>query len=246
MAQDIADAVNYYLHIEQINKNDLAGIRHWSHLKVAFDENSIWIKDFSAIEIHSLEVKTIPYKKVYYAQHGKLFLLNSLLPDRSEPALLWTPIERALPVELPSFNHNYFGVHEKIAISLIPSNKEETAVGILVNASILQQYLSTAPAIRLQPLSWVMINQDMAFLLGQPLLPVSGKVFWSKNDFLIPAGYDFDLAILAEPLANNLNPTHEYWVVWDIDSTYFLIRKTDFRPLSLSSFRSTSQRLSSF
>lgn len=245
MAQDITDPVNYYLQIERTHQNDLAAIRHWSNLKIAFDETHIWVRDFDHVQMNAFEVKSIPYKNVYYSKNGKLFLLNSLLPDRNIPSLLWTPIERALPVELPSFNHNFFGIHEKIAINLVPSAKETDAFALVADISLLHQYISTAAAIRLKSLSWVKVGSSQALILGRPLLPVSGKVLWQMNNFLIPAGYAFELAILAEPLANLLNPERNCWIIWDTDNTYSLIRKKDFQPLSLSSFRITNQ-LSSF
>lgn len=245
MAQDASNDINYYLVIDGIHKADLANIRHWNNLKIAFDENRVWVKDFSYAQINSIEVKSIPYKKSFYAKHGKLFLQGSLLPDRNIPSLLWTPIDRAIPIRLPSFNHNYFGVQEKVPINLVPSDREEEAVAMITGIVALQQYIETAPAIRLQKLMWVILDNDKVLLHGRPLLPIAGNVFWKQKDFLIPAGFNFDLFLLIDPLNNLINPKNNYLVVWDTVGTYFLVDKNDMQPLSISSFRSSHQYLSS-
>ncbi|MBC7450141.1 MAG: hypothetical protein H7259_01485 [Cytophagales bacterium] len=244
MEKDAANDISYYVLVHQTNKNDLAAIRKWNNLKVAFEEGYIWIKDFDYVQIHALEVKSIPYITVFYSRQGKLFQLNSQLPDRNVPSLLWTAIERALPVTLPSFNHNYFGVSENIELRLIPSQQEVESIAMITSIDLLHAYLKTAPAIRLQKITWVLLGDDRVFLLGVPFLPIQGKAFWNRGTFMIPAGWDFDLFMLTGTLNTILNPANDNWVVWDTDTTYLLINKTDMRPLSLSSFRLSTLYLS--
>ncbi len=227
----------YYLEIALDRKQDLAPLRTNPQLKLAFEENTIWVKGFSETEITCLEVRMIPFKTLYRALDGKLFLLNSRLPDRSIPSVLWTPIARALPIQLPSFNHNYFGLQESISLTLEPSLQEQPVVGMFTTSTALLQYVEKAPAIRLERLTWVIVEKQSVFLLGQPILPLEGTVYWRKNDFLIPAGYDFDLTILVEEWSKWMNPAGHYWVVWQQDNTYFLIHKLDLTPLSIGSVR---------
>jgi hypothetical protein len=66
MANNAADNLNYFLLLEEDHQLFLGGIRHWNNLKVGFDEQGIWIKDFDYAQIQSTEVKIIPYKKVFY------------------------------------------------------------------------------------------------------------------------------------------------------------------------------------
>lgn len=243
MANDVENDMSFFMVVHEENKSHLAGIRHWKNLKIAFDRDYIWVKDIDYVQVNSLEVKSIPYKVVYYAGQGKLFLLHSQLPDRAIPALLWTPIERALPVKLPSYNHNYFGVREKISVNIIPSDLEREAIAMITTINTLRSYIETAPAVRLQ-VKWTILNNDKVFLLGTPLLPVDGQVFWQHHNFMIPAGHDFDLYVLCDKVNSILNPGNDSWVVWNANSTYSLIEKNDLRPLSLSSFRKSIQMLS--
>jgi hypothetical protein len=244
MANHAANDIGYYLLIEEKHRADLAGLRKWGNLKTAFEENFIWVKDFDYAQVFSLQVKSIPYKKLFYSRNGKLFPLNSLLPDRNIPALLWTPIDRALPVKLPLFNHNYFGIHEKIAVNLVPGETEAAASAMITGIDVLESYIQTAAAIRLQKLKWTILNNDKVLLVGTPLLPLKGNVYWQRRDFLLPAGYDLELPLLTEAFNNTINPWHDALVIWNSDSTYFTVEKSDLRPLSLSSFRFSMQKLS--
>jgi hypothetical protein len=246
MAKDAANDLSYFLLIDAQYLSDLGHISPWKNLKVAFEGSQIWVRDFDYAQIHSVEVKTMPYKTLFYSQGGKLLRLNSLLPDRNVPGVLWTPIERALPVRLPALNHNYFGLDERLSIQLVPSEHEAAAVAMITTLETLRTYIITAPAIRLQQLQWTILGTDRVLLLGQPVLPVAGAVFWSRSGFLLPAGYDFDLYLLAETLLQKLDPDHTQWLVWNTDNTYFPVEKSDLQPLSLGSFRAGLRQLSLF
>ncbi len=223
--------------------SDLGSIRHWNNVKLAFDADIIWLKNLDETQVQSLQIKSIPYKTIFYEQDSKLFLHNSILPDRTIPSLLWTPIDRALPVSLPAFNHNYFGIKDSIMPQLRPSGIEVQPLALLVSIKQLESYLDSAPAIRLKNIRWVMLGDDKALLMGLPLLPVQGQAYWQTSDHLLPAGYDFELPVLTPALNRLLNPDQTYWLLWLENHTYCKIQKTDFQPLSRSSFRSSVDKL---
>lgn len=237
MANNVSNEINYYLAIAKKHTYDLANIRHWQNLKVGFDGDWIWVKDFDYVQINALEVQSMPFKTVYDAIEGKLHLHGSLLPNRNIPSLIWTPIDRAFSVKLPDYNHNYFGIQEKLEMRLIQTDVEKTPVGMITTLDILKNYIERAPSVRLQKLKWVMVNDDKVFLFGTPILPIDGDVFWRQNDFIIPTGFDFELPILLDNWAQIINPKSNFMLVWLSDNTYFKIRKTEFENLSLSSFR---------
>lgn len=241
MAKHAANDLVYYLVMDEVHRDDLAAIRPWQNLKLAYDQAQIWVKDLSYVQVESPEVKCIPYKTLYYESEGKLCLLNSLLPDRRMPSLLWTPIERALPVKLPSFNHNYFGIDQKVALQLVTSEAEYEAEVMITSLDTLEAYLATAPAVRSGPLSWTLLNANKAFIAGTPMLPVDGDVYWRKGHFIIPAGYEFELYMLCDTMNDILNPHNDSWILWSSDNSYALIAKEDMQPLSLGSLRATRQ-----
>jgi len=229
----------YFLEIKKEHKDFLGSIRHWDNLKTAFETDIIWIKDFSLEQINAAEIQQIPYKKVYELKEHLLFEKNSLLPSKKLPSgLLWTPILRALPVSLPKFNHNYFGIDQKLQISIKPSEAIKEAYALLVDYNELKLYIETAPKFRLEPLQWVVLDKS-ALILGNPLLPIKGNTYWLDHDFLLPTGYHFEWFALTKTIQEKLNPSGENLILWNLDNSYSTIPKTTIKQLSISSFRLT-------
>ncbi len=244
MANNVDNNVTYYLSIDSNNKSFLNSIRHWQNLMLAYDLAIIWVKDFSYAQLESLEVKSIPFKTIYYAKDGKLYLLNSLLPNNIIPSLLWSPINRALPIQLPSFNHNYFGINEQIDIKLVATEIEKNPFAIIVTLSDVEKYIYKAAAIRLQKIKWCILNNNKVLLIGLPLLPIRGLAYWQSNSSLLPLGFDFELFILINFYNNLLNSDNENWIIWNTDGSYFLVEKATLQNLSNSSFKLTIQNIS--
>lgn len=244
MAENVAGGVTYYLAVDNAMKDSLTYIRHWQNLKLGNEDNTIWVKGFDDNQVNSIPVKSLPAKTIYYEKAGKLFLLNSLLPERNVPAVLWTPIDRALSVTLPSFNHNYFGVIEKIKFALVPQHTEAAAVAMITDINTLRAYVEDAPGIRLERIRWCIFNFNQALLLGWPLLPIPGIAFWERNNMLLPAGFDFEFAVLEEVISKSINPDGAHLILWNTDSSYCAVAKNDVQPLSRSSFRMSYNQLS--
>ena len=238
MAENSSDSIEWLLELKRDDAGWLGDIRGWQHLRIATEETSIWVKGFNEREINATAVRCIPAKKVWYKRDNLLFAQGSLVPSRKAPSLLWTPIELGLPIELPPLNHNYFGIREQVAISLVQATAERPTVAMCVSLNLLGNYIQKAPAIRLAPLRWIILGDAHALVLGIPLLPIPAEVFWSEGDFLIPAGYDFEWPALIAPLTGKLsNDGEPGFILWNRDATFSRIPKSSFRQLSIGSFR---------
>jgi MoxR-vWA-beta-propeller ternary system domain bpX2 len=239
MAQNTSDHLTYLMSVPLANLTDLGNLRQWDNLKVGFEGNLVWVKDFTFVQLDSVVVKSIPSKQIYSITAGKLYPQNSLLPAGNMPTPLWTPIQRAIALDMPPLNHHFFGIEDKIPFQLVPSDIEKPPVGMLLPIATLENAASNIAEIRLAPLQWIMLDETQVFVLGTPLLPLQAPVFWRKNNFLIPVGYDFDLHILVDTMDTIINPGASNWVVWHANSTYYLLKKQMFVPLSLGSIRLT-------
>lgn len=229
----------YFLEINKEHKEFLGTIRHWENLKTAYETNTIWVKDFSSEQINSAEILQIQYAKIFVLKENLLFEKDKLLPVKKLPSgLLWTPILRALPVSLPKFNHNFFGIDQKIKMVLKPSENVKEAYALLTDYEEAKSYILTAPKYRLEPLRWVVIDKKV-LIIGTPLLPLKGDSYWFDNNFLIPSGYDFEWNVLTKILQKQLNPFEENIIFWNKDSSYSSILKNNIKELSISSFRLT-------
>lgn len=227
------------LKIDSKHQELLESIRHWHNLKVAFDEGLVWIKDFTPAQFEDAALQQIPYTALFEVRDNLLFLKGSLLPQQKMPSgLLWSPILRAFPIELPGLNHNYFGIEEKVAIQIVQSEIEAVAYVLVTSIKDATNYILNAPEIRLQNLKWIVVDDEVVFF-GTPMLPIEGRTYWKNIDFLLPSGYHFEFPILSETIQEAVNPDGDQWVFWQTDSSYFKVSKADVKPLSISSFRLT-------
>ena len=240
MADHPADGLIYLsIPLRQDWEQLLAPIRHWEQLTLVLEDDGIFIHGCTPEQAGSPEVKSMPYHTLYRAKDGKLFPSGSLLPVRDIPAGQGVPMAKALPLGLPWFNHHFFGLHDSplIEIRLVPAPVEHPAAALLIPLELLASWIETAPAVRLQPLRWAVIDEEKAFLLGAPLLPLPGEAFWQKGDHLLPLGLDFEWPILADAMSRRLAPGNNHWIIWQTDGRYFKVGKEDLTGLSIDSFR---------
>ncbi|UTA66943.1 hypothetical protein [Emticicia sp. 21SJ11W-3] len=240
MAENTANAIkDYLLEIPAAHKETLGSIRHWDNLRAAFEGDTLWLKDINSEQADSVLIKGLPYSKVYYLKNGLLFLKDSLLPVKKLPqGNLWSPLAYTLPLTLPSFNHNYFGIRQKIAIRIVAADKEQPVFALLADKKNAGEYIQTAPKVRLNKLKWVGIDDNL-LIAGTPLLPLPGRTYWLNNDFLLPSGFEFELPLLAKKLKQQIDPMNNMVILWQDDNTYIPIEKVAFVQLSISSFRLT-------
>ena len=212
--------MNFYLKIHISQKENLAAIRHYEHLKMAVDDDFVWVKELTEEQVESNDIKILMQKTIYYEKEGKLYLQNSLLPERNIPSLLWTDIKRAIPIQLSKIIENNFDIQSVNVVEpkLIISENERETMAMLVSLEELEKYIKTAPAVRLQCLEWVVLEnnnsqnkgESKAFILGTPLLPIlleETKTFWKEDNIFIPTGYDFEFPMLRKSIAEKLKNT---------------------------------------
>lgn len=239
MADNSGNSLEYWLSIPSPHKQAIYKLRKWSHLKIARDEDLIWVRGFTKTEIESTDVLKIPRIERYYLRGARLVLYRKSLPDIVEPTLLWSPIQRGLKVSLPKENFNYFGINQVQRINLVPSERNKAINATIVQLDHLERYLFIAPKIRLKSLKWTIIENDMAIILGRPLLPIQGQDLYQNSCFLIPAGYKFEYESMVKIYKKALGESIDFWYLLDEKSEMYKLRKTDFNRLTKGSFVNT-------
>src|SRR5690606_36539010 len=114
---------------------------------------------------------------------------------------------------------------EKLYMRLVPTEVESEAVAMITSITHLYEYIPSAPAMRLQGVQWAIIDKNKLLLFGTPLLPIKGDVYWMYSDFMLPAGFDFELHLLKDVLNNKMNPSHQDILIWGTDNSYFRVNK---------------------
>lgn len=231
--------MNYFLKIPIAYENDLADLRSWMHLKVAFEKEWVWIANLQQEQTEAADVMRIPFVEVYYEEQNQLFRMGSKLPSQLTPSLLWTPIQHAFQLTLPKMNQHYFGLKQEVSIRIVAADHGQEPEMQHLSMSSLNDYVETAPQIRLSPLKWVSVNKESCLILGTPMLPLNAKVYWNSQGMYLPVGYDFEFPVLAKEIKKKLSEDPDQMVVWDEDGCYFFLDRSLFGPLSRSSVRKT-------
>ncbi len=242
MATATGDRINILV-INQEDSKLLAAIHRYDFLKIARQENLVWVKNISEKLLLTAAIQRIPSQRIYATAEGLLYPYGKLIPIGNLPDLTWLPLQQGLPVELPPINPNYFGMEEEIPLALVPRATPETALFLLVNLVDLERYLATAAAWRLAALQWMVIGNYHALLKGKPMAPLLGTPYWRRGAHILPLGLDLEWPMLAQATHQHLDPAQNHWIFWQKNSHYGLLPKNHFKPLSRSSFYYTQALL---
>lgn len=242
MAKDSSHSVReFWAEIPRVDEDFLGSIRDWKNVQIASEDEVIWLKGFTDEQAVSSEVQQLPNFILYELREGLLFRKNALVPTkRVRTALLWTPIDKGLRLIFPISNNNFFGIDEKVIVKLRASEEEQPAFALLSSIDDIKELIIAMPKFKLEKLDWIVIN-DKALFIGNPLLSLRGKTYWTKDNHLLPTGFDFEFKNLSLLLQRKYNTDKNRWLVWNEDGSYLTISKNDFRKLSVSSFRLTEK-----
>ncbi|MEN5309758.1 hypothetical protein ABE425_19840 [Chryseobacterium cucumeris] len=241
MAEDSSKRLKeFWAEIPRADEDFLGSIRDWKNIQIAVEDETIWLKGFIEEQAAAPEIQQLPDFILYELRDGLLFRKEALVPSKKmRTALLWIPIDKALQLSFPSSNQNYFGIHEQVRIQLKESNEEHPVIALLSNIADIKESIAALPKFKLEKIKWTVLG-DKALFMGTPLLSFPGKTYWTKDRHLLPAGLDFEFKNLSTLLQQKYNQ-EEGWLLWDGNGNYLSIKETDFRPLSVSSFRLTEK-----
>ncbi|KYP15343.1 hypothetical protein [Flavihumibacter sp. CACIAM 22H1] len=221
----------------------LNSIRDEEDLLISQDHQYCWVKGLNVAALKSPKIQRIPFLSFFELKNDLLYQLNALLPDQELPqGLKWQPINEKFPIQIPAFNHNYFGLAERINIQLVKAEEEREPVAIITSYAVLKSYIETAPAIRLKGLKWIsmdVLQEKYVMIIGTPILPIPGNTFCLHNSFYIPSGYIPALPILDYTIQEMLNFEEGDRLIWLDQKQVIRLNEKNFRPLSISSFRLT-------
>ncbi|WP_292011223.1 hypothetical protein [Chryseobacterium sp.] len=238
MAEDSSKCIkDFWAEIPRTGEDFLGSIRSWKNVQVALEDKVIWLKGFTEEQAASSELLQLPDFLLYELREGLLFRKNALVPTKKmRTALLWTPIGKALKVDFPLSNQNYFGIQDTIEVKLKAIEEEQPAFALLSRIDEIKDHIITLPKFKLDLIDWTILN-NCALFLGIPLLSLPGKTYWRKDGHLLPAGFDFEWKNLSLLLQQKYNENMDQWILWNTEGEYVAVSKDNFKKLSVSSFR---------
>jgi hypothetical protein len=231
----------FWAELPRPDEDFLGSIRDWKNIQIAVEEETIWLRGFTDEQAAAPEIQQLPDFILYELRDGLLFRKEALVPSKKmRTALLWMPIDKALQLTFPPSNQNYFGIQEQVQIRVKESNEEQPVIALLSNIVDIKESITALPRFKLEKIKWTVLG-DKALFMGIPLLSFPGKTYWTKDRHLLPAGLDFEFKNVSTLLQQKYNKESEGWLLWDENGNCLLIKETDFRPLSVSSFRLTEK-----
>lgn len=242
MAEDPSNHIKeFWAELPRANEDFLGSVRDWKNIQIAVDGETIWLKGFTDEQTVASEIHQLPDFLLYELRDGLLFRKETLIPSKKmRTALLWMSIDKALRLTFPASNQNYFGINEQVQINLKESSEEQQGIALLSKISDIKDNMAALPKFKLEKIKWTVIG-DKALFLGTPLLSLPGKAYWAKDGHLLPAGLDFEFKNLSLLLQRKYNKESDGWLLWDEYGNYLSIKNSDFRELSISSFRLTEK-----
>ncbi|RQO41672.1 hypothetical protein DBR39_03390 [Chryseobacterium sp. KBW03] len=242
MAEDPSKRLKeFWAELPRPDEDFLGSIRDWKNIQIAVEEETIWLRGFTDEQAAAPEIQQLPDFILYELRDGLLFRKEAWVPSKKmRTALLWIPIDKALQLTFPPSNQNYFGIQEQVQVRVKESNEEQPVVALLSNIVDIKESITALPRFKLEKIKWTVLG-DKALFMGIPLLSFPGKTYWTKDRHLLPAGLDFEFKNVSTLLQQKYNKESEGWLLWDENGSYLLIKETDFRPLSVSSFRLTEK-----
>ena len=217
------------------NKNSLGTIRCTPGIQAAETPEHIYLR----VKNGDDAIRQLPATHTYRLdEQERLFPINGLTPIGKLPTLNWWPLPDFLRIEMPvaALPGKFIG---KLPFRLIPAEAPQESYAMLTTLEQWKTWADTAPAVRLAQLQFAVSATNEVLITGQPLPTLPGKELWMQNGILMPAGYAFEVAILPEIIAVELNPDKDSLLLFDTEANWQTIPLNAFVPATRSAVRLT-------
>lgn len=201
--------------MDKKDAHSLGNIRCMPDIKVAADENYIWLRVFYDRGGPDKNIVQLPVQHSYHIdENDLLFTPGGLTPVAILPQLDWQPVAGFVSIQIPVAALP--GKLEEAAITkLITSATTKKSNALLTSLLHWKAYAETAPATRLAPLKFAVSENNQVLIMGTPLPPIPGKEYWIMDDILLPCGYNLEIPMAAPFISNKLNPDKDGLLLFD-------------------------------
>jgi hypothetical protein len=230
----------FILKISKSNRNALGAVRCMQGLMLAEDELCIWLRGTETNMEMENQLQALPVQQRFELDNnGNMFLQQAATPVETLPELSWQKPEIFLPVELPA-SVMPGRVDSTISIRIVPTENIRESTGLLTTLEWWKKYAETAPAVRLARNRFAVSAKNEVMIVGKPLPSLPGKEYWSVNNIFLPAGYDFEIPLVAGFLRARLNVAKDDIILFDEAGNWQCIGKTFFVEAKRSAVRLTT------
>ena len=211
-------------------------------LKVLVQDGLIWLRGHALDQELGLTLRKIP-DSVTYSVHtsGKLTRDDETVPSAEIPEgpwqLLWDWHELKLP--RAGFAAR---LDQPVVLRLVRSSLTTPINALRTTWKIWQQYVISAPQIRIDRFAFAMSERSEVLVRGTPLPPLPGRSYFESNGLFLPVGWrlDPDVGTAVARQVMKLDP--ETLAIFLDEGTFERIPQSSFVRASRAAVRASHER----
>lgn len=203
-------------------------------------DGELWLRGDRLTDDLDLELRKLPGAQRFAVDaNGTLIPHGSRIPRGSLPDAGWQPLSDYLtPAPQPAALGGE--LTQRATLRLTRTTREEPATVLLTTLDHWTAYATAAPQVRLESLQFATTDDGRAAIRGSPLPPLPGQRYTEREGIAVPTGFALTPALDSATLRAVLGTTAADLAVFADDSSWELIRDTDFTPATRPSARATA------
>lgn len=218
----------------------LGRLRTHTGLEICVETSTVWIRCENASDALQQAFMKLPAIHFWAMQDGQLIERGTRLPRGYVAEGPWIPISQWMEVALPVAGLS--GISPRpISIDTVRSEVLATPEVLQTDWPQWQQYVVTAPRIRIEQLAFAATADGMVFVRGAPLPPIPGKRFVVQGCIAVEAGWTWYPAIAVEILESALRINSGDMCVMYGNGSWQSISEDAFVQATRSSVRSAAE-----
>ena len=223
------------------HQSKLAELRLLPDMEWCAVDDVIWLRGQLYSEEISARLAVIPrLQKYWVGDNDVLTIMGNRLPEGYLPKSQWHPMIEAVTVKAPV--SHYAGVMStKIKWKVARTEKMRPAKMILVDLESFQEHCETISEIRLRQWKYA-ANETQAFVVGDPLPSISGRLYSLENSVALPLGWSVIPSLALSVLSKIHGVTGDDVLVLDEQGQALLLEEYDFVPVSRYGLREMIER----
>lgn len=219
----------------------LARVRDRTDLTVCRTQDEVWLRGATGPDALIL---ALPGRHFEVLADSQLVLRGQRVPTHRLPEDDWTPIAEWIVPErpVPQFAA---GDVKPIALRLVRAVAQVAANAVLADFCDWQNWVLTAPQIRLKRLMFCADRDHRVLVRGTPLPPLRGIQFVITDGLAIPAGLRCVPSVPAKTARRAFAAESSDIVLWESDDDWSLVPHDAFVQASRRAVRATAAQLES-
>jgi hypothetical protein len=220
----------------------LGRLRLVAGIEARSDADWVWLRGPELTDSLSVALRSSPDVERFLVDRDQLMAWGESVPCASLPTGDWRLLPEWLTVKLPTAAFAAV-VESKVPLKLMRSEHAAESNIIKTTWAAWRDYGTSAPQVRLNPLSFAVSDRCEALVRGEPVPPIPGQRYVEAGGIALPAGWVPDPGLDRDSIRQRLGVPGEHLAVFREDGQFELIPDSVFVHASRSAIRATDEAL---